>query len=251
PWNKAFAAVPVKGYEVLLVKRVGELVQGLEKVCSGSPDSVGKVDLVKWVSYLAYDFMGDLVFSGIFNLMVEGNASGLLKRMYDVLVLPNIMQHIPWTLPLIWKLPIVNAGMFSFIDFAEAQVKRQLVHVLNHADVFHYMIEATEEMDPGMDPKSLMLWNSILTIVAGSNTMASVLSNIFYYFIHYPKYYKCLQEEIDEATNGAGSVEAERLTNLSFLNAIINETLRLQPMVPTYINCAPAKGSGGQALGAS
>lgn len=63
PWNRAFSAAPVKGYEVLLIKRVKELVQGLEKACRDSSDNIGRVDLAKWISYLTFDFMGDLVYA--------------------------------------------------------------------------------------------------------------------------------------------------------------------------------------------
>lgn len=63
PWNKAFSAGPVKGYEVFLVKRVKELVEGLEKVChGGSAYTAGKVDLAEWFDFLAFDFMGDLAY---------------------------------------------------------------------------------------------------------------------------------------------------------------------------------------------
>lgn len=72
-----------------------------------------------------------------------------------------------------------------------------------------------------MDPEALMLRNSLLTIVAGSDTTASVLSNVFYYLMRDPKYYERLQAEIDEAVAGSQSIEADQLTNLGFLNAVM------------------------------
>lgn len=74
PWNKAFSAAPVKGYEALIVKRLRELVQGLENACHGSPEGVGRVDLVKWISHFAFDFMGDLAYAPV-------NALCLLQRL--------------------------------------------------------------------------------------------------------------------------------------------------------------------------
>lgn len=62
PWNRAFSAVAVKNYEKPLKKRVQELVHSLERVCSESTDGIGKVDLARWVSFLAFDFMGDLAY---------------------------------------------------------------------------------------------------------------------------------------------------------------------------------------------
>lgn len=72
-----------------------------------------------------------------------------------------------------------------------------------------------------MDPEALMMQNSLLAIVAGADTTASVLSNVFYYLMRYPKYYNQLQSEVDEAFSGSESVEADQLTNLGFLNAVM------------------------------
>lgn len=250
PWNKAFSGGPVRGYVEPLVTRVDQLVEILKDICKMSPGGVARIDLAKWISYFTFDFMGDLAFGGCFELMRDGDTLGFIKAMDDGMMLPSISQHIPWILPALMKIPVVAAGMRNFMEFADAQVTRRLNMTPKHKDIFHYMIEATEEVDSSVDPRSLLAQNSLLAIVAGSDTTSSVLSNVFYFLIRNPKYYIRLQAEIDKVFSISGStVDPEHLMNLGFLNAVINEAMRLQPAVPTSLQRAPQKGSGGRMLG--
>jgi len=65
----------------------------------------------------------------------------------------------------------------------------------------------------------------------------------------HPEYLARLQEEVDKAFPEDTPINLDHLASLELLNTIINETLRLQPPVPTSIQRAPSLGSGGKALG--
>lgn len=92
-------------------------------------------------------------------------------------------------------------------------------------------IEAAEELDPGMNPEALVFRNALLAIVAGSDTTSSVLSNVFYYLLRHPTCHARLRAEIDEAFSSSSSgdghgsesavLEIDKLTNLSYLNAVM------------------------------
>jgi len=97
-----------------------------------------------------------------------------------------------------------------------------------------------------------ILANGELAIVAGADTTANALSGVFYYLLRHPSELARLREEVDgefPREEGADPVDASRLAGMEVLNAVINETLRLQPALPTYTERAPAKGSGGHWLG--
>lgn len=72
-----------------------------------------------------------------------------------------------------------------------------------------------------MDPEILMFQHSTLAIIAGSDTTASVMSNIFYYLMRYPRYFRRLQEEIDQKFSHPETAEGDQLARLSFLNAVM------------------------------
>jgi len=91
----------------------------------------------------------------------------------------------------------------------------------------------------------------VLTIIAGSDTSATVLSNIMYYLLVHQEYLIALRREIDEnfPFKEQASIEVSKLAGMKLLNAIINETLRLLPPLPTSIQRAPQKGGGGKFIG--
>lgn len=53
PWNKAFSAEPLKGYEVALIRRIRQMNSQLRNITVESKDGVGKIDASKWICYFA------------------------------------------------------------------------------------------------------------------------------------------------------------------------------------------------------
>jgi cytochrome P450 len=90
-------------------------------------------------------------------------------------------------------------------------------------------------------------------MIAGSDTTASALTSAVYYLLSNPKDLAKLSAEIQEFfppnSDGTTTIEMSKLSGMSWLNAIINETLRLQPPVPSGLQRAPAAGSGGKMIG--
>lgn len=75
-----------------------------------------------------------------------------------------------------------------------------------------------------------------LTIGAGSDTTATALTNIMYYLIKHPSTFARLRAELDAASGDPTmydqSIESGKLAELKFLQAVVNEILRLQPAIP-------------------
>jgi cytochrome P450 len=53
PWNKAFSAEPLKGYEAALIRRIRQMNTQLRLITEESNDGVGKIDASKWICYFA------------------------------------------------------------------------------------------------------------------------------------------------------------------------------------------------------
>lgn len=74
------------------------------------------------------------------------------------------------------------------------------------------------------------------TDLANSDTTAASLTCLFYQLALYPDCAKKLQQEVDELFAAeAGEVTVGALTKLQYLDAVINETLRLHPPVPSGV----------------
>ena len=109
-----------------------------------------------------------------------------------------------------------------------------------------------------------MISDGGLAIVAGSDTIATVLSNLFWFLLCNPAVYERLQAEVD--TLGEDLLNTSRHAQMPYLSAVMcvfrltrmldadaagdrNETLRLLPPLLSGSQRAPAKGSGGKTVG--
>ena len=92
----------------------------------------------------------------------------------------------------------------------------------------------------GKDPKTgetmsneSVIDNMITFLIAGHETTSGMLSFLFYYLLKSPVALRCAQEEVDSVIGNA-SIGVEHLSKLPYINAMLRETLRLQPTAAIY-----------------
>lgn len=89
------------------------------------------------------------------------------------------------------------------------------------------------------DPAINRLWDlgdSQLLIVAGSDTTAITLTYMFYNLARDPTLVQRLRQELAEYVKEDGNYDVKELAKAKFLNAIINETLRLHHPIPSGLS---------------
>ena len=72
----------------------------------------------------------------------------------------------------------------------------------------------------------------ITFLIAGHETTSGLLSFTFYYLLDNPATYARAQQEVDEVV-GTGPITVDQLARLPYLNAVLRESLRLSPTVPS------------------
>ncbi|TFY64573.1 hypothetical protein EVJ58_g2549 [Rhodofomes roseus] len=249
-WNRAFTTASVKKYEPIVIRRVSQLVDELKGRCAANPSKAAEVDIAYWIDCFSFDFMGDFAFGGPFDLLRDGDKIGVLKMMEDSLFVPNLSGHVPWTIEAVVRLPFLPKGAKGLGEFAFKQVLRRLKEGAVHDDLFYHLNdEAKIDNDP--PPLPVLVSNAVTAIVAGSDTTAASLTHALYLLMGHPTCYKRLQSELDAAFPPGGEMptDSAKLAQLEYLNAVINETLRLFPALMTSLQRGPTPGSGGQLLG--
>ncbi|KAK7056387.1 hypothetical protein VNI00_002941 [Paramarasmius palmivorus] len=185
-------------------------------------------------------------------MLQHGDKHGYQAGMEKGLILPSFTQQVPWLAHVIRLLPYGGSATSAFGAFAVKQAKVRSAQSITRKDLFYHLVNNTYS-DEEVSPFPLIVSNAVLAIIAGSDSTASVLSNIIYYLLSNPSDLRRLREEIDQAFPSLGddptSLDVAKLANLQWLNAVINETLRLQPPLPTSMQRAPEKGSGGKMVG--
>lgn len=137
------------------------------------------------------------------------------------------------------------AGSEAYITYANSMMEERMAAEKSASesdasesrkDFIHYLLHARDpETNQGLSIHELHA-DSALLIHAGSDTTALTLSAATFYLSHNPAVLSRLQSEIRRAFPSASSIRSgPALTELTYLRAVIDETLRLSPAVPSHL----------------
>ncbi|KIK98681.1 hypothetical protein PAXRUDRAFT_31013 [Paxillus rubicundulus Ve08.2h10] len=242
PWTRAFSSAALKGYEEILGKRAYEFVTALEQ-------QKQPINLTQWISHFTFDFMSDMAFGGGSDMLRDGDKDDTWHLLESGLPLALILSHVPWLGQYYIKLPGIGADLKKFRSFCQERALRRHHQGSQSKDLFHHLIdEAGIERCPPTFAE--VASDGVLAIVAGSDTTATTLSSLFWALLDNPTAYRRLQEEIDRYyPPGEDAVSTAHHQQMNYLNAVINETLRLFPPVLSGSQRSVPKGSGWKAVG--
>ncbi|PPQ88066.1 hypothetical protein CVT25_013674 [Psilocybe cyanescens] len=237
PWTRAFSTDALKGYEEIVIKRSSQLVNLVL-----AQKSV--VNLSDFTSFFGYDIMSDLAFGGGSEMMkAQKDSQGLWHMIEAGQKSATFMSHVPWLGSLLFRLPIGISQLKAFRTYATRRAALRRTGGSSHKDIFHHLMDedgvATER--PTI---AEIVSDGGLAIIAGSDTTSSALAHTFYFLMSHPTAYRRLQAEVDAL--GDSVLNPSKQAHMSYLNAVINESMRLLPPVLTGSN---RKDSGGRMLG--
>jgi hypothetical protein len=149
-WDRAFSASALKSYMPLLAVRVSELSNRLSDF-SGTRQVV---DVAKWLTLFALDFMGDFAWGGTgkFNFMRSsvGRTAGdgentnneIVKAMHDGLVALSVFGLVPWVRPILHTLPVNRVTGMLEKSRAVWKRRRAREHKTDERDLFYHLVSA-------------------------------------------------------------------------------------------------------------
>lgn len=223
-WDRGFAPTAVKGYDHFISKRIAQLMDCLGK-------EVKPVNLTWWISLFQYDVMGDLVFGGGFELMKSGgDPDGYWTIQHQGTAVASLLVHVPWVAPFFRYIPLGERSE-RFVKFGQDCVKQRLSVGCVTKDLLHYLSGEDKPDAAELTPLKRLLMDGPSAMHASTDTTAGLTTGLLYYILRYPEVYKRLQAEID-------SFDVDdycKLADLPYLNACLQETLRLMPSSPAVL----------------
>jgi cytochrome P450 len=260
-WDRAFTPAAVKSYRPLLHNRLVQLTEQLDA-------RVGKpLDLAEWMSFLSVDFMGDFAYGGMFNSVTQGvDHAGVHDAGVVLLGASETLGTLPWLRPIVARL--IQYRPPAFRDLAIRVVESRQEKGTSFRDLFYYLVSRCcwwfllssvnlsvnsqlNEDGEGTHPplnRPTLAGEAMLALVAGSDTTGTALANAMYYLMTHPDCMSRLRAELDcAAGEGAAydiDIEEDKLVDLKYLQAVINETLRLQPALPNGAQRMPPHNGG-------
>lgn len=136
-----------------------------------------------------------------------------------------------WFFRTLVAIPGLAHGYHKFIGFCTQRIQDRIdvQGKVPSTDIAHTLIEQYNQ-SPNKDLGfQYLAGDSRLIIVAGSDTTAATLVHLFHWLAKKPELQKRLRQELK------GKHEHQYIQDNNLLNGIINETLRMNPPVPSGV----------------
>ncbi|RAQ58915.1 cytochrome P450 oxidoreductase [Aspergillus flavus] len=222
-WDQGFSSKALRDYEPRVSHYAKQLLEAVRK-------NVGKpMDMAKWFNYYSFDVMGDLSFGKSFNMLAGGQDTYFSTQLHADMKSIGLFSHLTWLFPFFKRIPILNKDYLKFWDWVGGRVEERIKNEPDRPDVFSWILDAFQNGPKTKQDHLDLHGDAYLIIVAGSDTTAATLTNLFFHLAADHTWQAKLQEELDALPD----LTQEKVTGVKLLDALINETLRLHPAVPS------------------
>lgn len=205
--------------------------------------------MVNWLNFTTFDIIGDLAFGEPFGCLELGAFHSWVALIYETVKVGALEQATRRFAPagtwlqsqLVNMIPKhVRQRRRDHLVFSKEKVMRRLAdETTQHKDFIHYIVKQREKHD--LQDNEIVL-NGALFIVAGSETTANLLSGLIARLLWNPDKYEKLVTEIRASFGKEDDITYDSTSKLIYLNACLEEGLRIHPPVPTGLLRTVPKG---------
>lgn len=206
-------------------------------------------NLVNWLNFTTFDIIGDLTFGEPFGCLDLGRFHEWVSMIYETVKAGAIEQATRRFAPAgspsqRFLVSLIPKRVRGYRSEHLRRSREKAMHRLEngnseHKDFIFHILKQREKHDLKQDE---IIVNSALFIVAGSETTANLLSGLIARLIWNPDKYQKLVSEIRAAFTNEADVTYDNLSKLTYLNACLEEGLRIHPPVPTGLLRTVPKG---------
>lgn len=231
----AFSAKGLQAQEPIMNSYVDKLIERLKGVAA----SRSPVDMVKWYNFCTFDIIGDLAFGEPFGGLDNS------EYHYWVATVFQFVKAIPFkklgdAYPLLAKavFAVAPKGLMEAhqrqIEHSKVTVQKRLRNsaAFDRSDFMDSMLRDRDGKNRLSEPE--LEANSNILIIAGSETTATVLSGATYWLLRSPQVMAKVTAEVRSVMKSDAEITVQKVTSeLPYMMACLDETLRLYPPVPT------------------
>lgn len=167
-------------------------------------------------------------------MLRDGTKKYLLEVTHKNHVAIGYISHLVWVVPFV-KLLRTLRPTSAFWIWLSSCVDDRIANSPKTPDIFSHILDAYEGGPKTIQDRRNLESDVHLIVVAGSDTTATALSCIFWHLAQEPKQVEALREELDKCFTDNALADSATLAKLKHLDAVINESLRLHPPVPSGV----------------
>ncbi|KAK1995931.1 cytochrome P450 monooxygenase [Colletotrichum falcatum] len=231
--SHAFSAQTMMEQQDIIRGYIEKLFVGLRRA---SQNGTQLVEMTSWLNWLTFDIVGDLAFGEPFGCLENSSYHSWVSLTFEVLKFVRLRSEIQKFGPLVTLMQNFLLGNLvqNFEEnrkLATLRVRKRIEVGTDRPDFIQKMIEGGNKREHPLSFEKLVA-NSELLVVAGSETTATLLSGAIYFLTTNPQTLTKLTEEVRSEYANEADIDLVNTQNLAYLNAVINESLRIYTPVP-------------------
>ncbi|KAI8632811.1 cytochrome P450 [Xylariaceae sp. FL1651] len=227
-FTHGFSTTALRAQEPLLVKYCDQMVEKISEVSKG-PD--GKVNILDVLNFTTFDIMAELSFGESLHMLESMEYSPWVSIIFKGLkfvCFRGVLPSIPFFGPLLsaWMAPKIEARSAEHQKFASDLVDKRLAWTdCDKPDFWNFVLRHNED-GKGLT-RAEMQTNAAAFMVAGTDTTAGATSGLIWYLCRNRSIYDTLVKEICTTFKHTDEITLGPLMEMEYLNAVIQEGLRL------------------------
>lgn len=252
--SHVFSERELKGQEGLIRTLVDTMIIKLrEKVWDGEGNNV---DLASWMNFITFDITGDLMLGEPFGSLKDGKTHPWVESLFDsvkALAVVGVLTQYPFLQAMARKLipKSLSQKEADHFNFGAQKADQRLERGAERPDFMSAIMkngfsekEGRYQENEKIMSRSEIHSTAFLLIIAGSETTATLLSGCIYYLCKTQPVMERLVNEIRTAFKSDEEITFNEAEKLQYLNAVIEESLRIYPPIPVGLpRIIPAGGA--------
>lgn len=230
--SHAFSDTSLRGQEPIIQEYIDLLVRRLRE---RSHKDAEPVDIVSWYNFATFDMIGDLTFGEPFDCLRNSDYHPWVKIVFENVkagTICRVISRLPYgglLLRFLAPKGLLESGEMHerlTVEKVNARLKRSnerpdfFANILKHKDTENSF------------PHGKLCSNASFIIVAGSETVATLLSGATYLLLRNPDVLEKLQHEVRSAFKSDDEINLDACNRLPYTQAVLTESLRVFPPVP-------------------
>ncbi|CAE6533625.1 unnamed protein product [Rhizoctonia solani] len=227
----AFGPLSVKNMFDDMVDVVSQLVLKWERFGSRY-----EIDPTDDFSKLAFDTIALCTFNYRLNSFYSEGEPPFVKAMMDFLIECNMRTRRPAFMK---KLPLKNNAKFKADIEVMNKLARQIVqerkeNPIDKKDLLNAMLNGKDpQTGQGLTDENIQ-YQMLTFLIAGHETTSGMLSFAMMHILKHPEVYAKIRQEVDTVL-GKDKIKYEQLGKLTYISAVLKESLRLTPSIGEFI----------------
>ena len=239
-WSRGFGDKALRTYE----PRVAAYVQML---LGRLADARGQaVDMARLAEAFAFDTMGDLGLGSDFGMLREARVHEAVEQLVQGMAIMG--RRLPmWLMRLLVDVAqslVPTEATTGFLAFCYHHLDRFMADPQRgeRPSLMAPLLAYYEQQHAAERDLSALRNDCRFIIIAGSDTVAAILTFAFFYLAKHPEHVTRLRDELVPLRAADRTFSHQRIFDAPHLNAVINEALRLHPPASTIPRITPPQG---------